>query len=85
MKSFFVALVALFSAVYLLNPTMGAIELIPDIVPFFGNLDEATAMAVLVACIRYFGYDISGFLGKKNKEKMRSAKVGKVMNVVDVD
>jgi len=77
MKSFFVALVAVFSAVYLLNPTAG-IDFIPDFLPFVGNLDEATAMAVLVACMRYFGFDIAGFFGKKTPE-LRSAK-GRVVD-----
>lgn len=80
MKSFFVALSALFSVIYLLNPTFGMIELIPDALPVIGNLDEATAMAILVACMRYFGYDISGFFGKKTPE-LRAAKG----RVVDAD
>ena len=71
MKSFLVALTAVFSVIYLLNPTFGMIELIPDAVPVIGNLDEATAMAILVACLRYFGYDISGFFGKKSPQHLR--------------
>jgi len=78
MKSFFVALIAVFSALYLLNPTAGFVELIPDNIPFFGNLDEATAMAVLVACMRYFGYDITRFFGKSQKKSAKDS-------VIDVD
>ena len=33
--------------IYLLNPTAGLLELIPDTLPFVGNLDDATA-AILV-------------------------------------
>jgi len=77
MKSFLVALTAIFSVVYLLNPTAG-IDFIPDFLPFVGNLDEATAMAILVACMRYFGFDIAGFFGKKTPE-LRSAK-GRVVD-----
>ena len=33
--------------IYLLNPTAGLLELIPDNLPFVGNLDDATA-AILV-------------------------------------
>ena len=68
MKSFVVAITAVLSALYLLNPTAG-VDIIPDFLPFVGNLDEATAMAVLVACMRYFGYDLAGFFGKKSSEK----------------
>lgn len=85
MKSFFVALAAAFSAVYLLNPTMGAVELIPDIVPVLGNLDEATAMAILVACMRYFGYDISGFFGKRKIDVRAGGLKSARGRVVDAD
>lgn len=40
-------------AVYLLNPTAGMLELIPDVVPGFGNLDEAGAAALLIFGLRY--------------------------------
>ncbi len=36
------------SIVYLLNPTGGIIELIPDNIPFLGNLDETTVAFLLV-------------------------------------
>ncbi len=69
MKSIFVILVAIISALYLINPTAGFIELLPDNIPFIGNLDEATAAAVLLACARYFGFDLSGFFGKKDESQ----------------
>lgn len=65
MKSLLVALVAILSALYLINPTAGIIEFLPDNLPFVGNLDEATAAAVLLACARYFGFDLSRFFGRK--------------------
>lgn len=43
-------LVIIFSIVgfvYILNPTAGVIELIPDIVPFVGNLDEGGAFLLI--------------------------------------
>jgi len=67
-KGFFVAIIALFCGFYLLNPTWGFIELIPDNVPFLGNLDEATAAAVLIACLRYFGYDLTRFWRRKPQQ-----------------
>ena len=65
MKGFFVALIALFCGFYLLNPTWGLLELIPDNFPIVGNLDEATAAAVLIACLRYFGFDVTRFWHRK--------------------
>lgn len=41
-------LLALISTGYLTNPTGGLIELIPDITPFIGNLDEAAATGLLI-------------------------------------
>ena len=37
---------------YLANPTLGTIELIPDVLPF-GNLDEGAAGATLVFALSY--------------------------------
>ncbi len=34
--------------IYIINPTAGVVEFIPDNVPFFGNIDEATATALLI-------------------------------------
>jgi len=68
MKSFFVFIAAACSVLYLLNPTAGILEVIPDNFPFIGNLDEATATAILLACARYFGFDLSKFFGKKSDD-----------------
>jgi uncharacterized membrane protein YkvA (DUF1232 family) len=64
-KGFFVALIGLLCGFYLLNPTWGVIEFIPDNIPFVGNIDEATAAAILIACLRYFGFDITRFWKRK--------------------
>lgn len=34
--------------IYIINPGAGVIELIPDLVPFVGNLDEAGATALVL-------------------------------------
>ena len=66
MRSFFrnslAAGFGLIALLYLLNPTAGIFELIPDALPIVGNLDEATATAVLLASLAHFGFDISGWL-----------------------
>ena len=59
MKKILVGLAGVLAALYLLNPTLGVFELIPDNIPFIGNLDEATATMVLIAAMRYFGWDVS--------------------------
>lgn len=40
-------LMAIAGLVYLLNPTAGILELLPDNLPLAGNLDEGAAMLLL--------------------------------------
>jgi hypothetical protein len=60
-KSLFVAVTGILSLLYLLNPTFGLAELIPDNFPLLGNLDEAAATTLLLACLAYFGVDLTRF------------------------
>jgi len=46
-----VYLLSIFGFVYLLNPTFGFFELIPDTLPIVGNLDEGAAALAL-----WYGY-----------------------------
>ncbi len=64
-------LVGLFGAlgvVYLINPTAGLIELIPDNLPVIGNLDEAAAVMLVISCLACFGIDLGGLFGRKPKK-----------------
>jgi uncharacterized membrane protein YkvA (DUF1232 family) len=38
----------LIGGIYIVNPGAGLLELIPDLVPFVGNLDEAGATALVL-------------------------------------
>ena len=67
-KSIAVIILGILSLLYILNPGAGIFELIPDNLPFIGNLDEATAVMVLLACLRYFGIDI-GNIFKRGESK----------------
>ncbi|MCK4507368.1 MAG: DUF1232 domain-containing protein [Desulfuromonadales bacterium] len=58
MKKPIVFCLGLLSALYILNPTAGLFEIIPDNLPFIGNLDEAAAVALLLLCLKYFGIDL---------------------------
>jgi len=52
-KSKFLSLLGLVvSVVYLLNPTAGVWELIPDNIPFLGNIDEAFFAWLLIDSIK---------------------------------
>lgn len=43
------------AVVYILNPTAGVFELLPDNLPGIGNLDEAGAVALLLLGLRRLG------------------------------
>ena len=58
MKKIAVFCLGLLSVLYLLNPTAGVFEILPDNLPFIGNLDEAAAVALLLICLRYFGIEL---------------------------
>ncbi len=66
LKNIVVIVIGLLSILYLLNPGAGVFELIPDNIPGLGNLDEATAVVLLLSCLRYFGVDITNVFRKKN-------------------
>lgn len=59
--------------VYLLNPTLGVFELIPDNTPLIGNLDEAAATVILLAALGHFGINIPQALtGRKSEDEIES-------------
>lgn len=64
-KTIFVALAGVVSAIYLINPTLGVFELIPDNLPVIGNLDEGAATALLLSSLAYFGWDMRTLFGRR--------------------
>ncbi|MCB0785690.1 MAG: DUF1232 domain-containing protein, partial [Flavobacteriales bacterium] len=50
---------------YLVNPTMGLFEFLPDNLPLVGNVDEATATMVLLGVLRYFGWDLTNLFSER--------------------
>ncbi len=66
MKKLGIILLGLFCLIYLLNPGAGIFELIPDNLPFIGNLDEAAALATLLMCLKYFGINLPDIFRRDN-------------------
>lgn len=64
MKKILIAFIGVLSALYLLNPGFGVFELIPDALPFVGNLDEGTAAFLLLSSLAYFGIDLRNVFGR---------------------
>lgn len=58
MKKPMVFCIGLLATIYILNPTAGFFEIIPDNLPLIGNLDEAAAVALLLMCLSYFGIEL---------------------------
>ena len=57
-KKIIYVILGIIALIYLVNPTAGFIEVIPDNIPFIGNLDEFAASALLIKAIRVvFGKD----------------------------
>ena len=71
-QSIIAAGAGIFSLIYLLNPTMGLAELIPDNIPIFGNLDEAAATTILIAAFAYFGLDVTRLFGRAAASSRRN-------------
>lgn len=53
---------AIIGLIYILNPTFGIFEFIPDTIPVIGNLDEGVAFMFILAGLVEF------FEGKKNRK-----------------
>ncbi len=66
MKKILVIVLGCIAALYLLNPSAGIFEFIPDNVPLIGNLDEGAACYLLYSCIEYLRGKKIGIFGEKN-------------------
>lgn len=75
LHSLFVAAAGTLSLLYLINPTAGVFEFIPDNFPIVGNIDEAAASAVLIAALAYFGLDATRLFKAGPKSASDTAKV----------
>jgi uncharacterized membrane protein YkvA (DUF1232 family) len=68
MKKTAVFCLGLLAALYILNPTAGLFEIIPDNLPVIGNLDEAAAVALLLICLKYFGIDLPNLFRRRQTD-----------------
>lgn len=62
LKSLIVWVAGAVSALYLLNLGFGIVELIPDNLPFFGNIDEFAASIFTLALLDKLGIDFERYL-----------------------
>ncbi|NND93516.1 MAG: DUF1232 domain-containing protein [Flavobacteriales bacterium] len=78
MKRFLIILSGLLALVYLLNPTAGIFEFIPDNIPGVGNLDEGMAAYVLISVISYLTGKEFGLFGAKKKEDTKPKEIDRM-------
>jgi hypothetical protein len=58
LKTIFILITGLLSALYLANIGAGIVEIIPDNLPGVGNLDEFIASLILLNSLAHFGLDL---------------------------
>lgn len=68
LKEMVILAVGFVALLYLLNPTLGLIEFIPDNFPLVGNLDEGAATALLLSTLAYYGIDLSRVFGTRARQ-----------------
>ncbi len=66
-KKFIAAVGVALGVIYILNPTMGVFELLPDALPIIGNLDEGAAVYLIFAGLRYLGLDLLKYFDRVRK------------------
>lgn len=71
MKNFIVFCLGLLAVLYLLNPGAGIFEILPDNLPFVGNLDEAAAVALLLMCLRHYGIELPDIFRREKEIKLK--------------
>lgn len=71
-KDLIVIGLAAVAGLYLINPTAGIFELLPDNLPLLGNIDEAAATLLLINAARYFGLDLTS-LGRRESNTSNTA------------
>ncbi len=69
MKSAIAWLAGVLCAMYLMNPTGGTIELLPDNLSLVGNLDELAACTIFLSSLRHFGVHVVRFFQGPAGEK----------------
>lgn len=51
-------MIAVIAGVYVVWPSIFP-DFVPDIVPIIGQIDDDTAVLVILSCFRYFGVDLT--------------------------
>lgn len=72
---------AILAIIYIINPTAGFVEFIPDNFPIIGNLDEAGAVLIIISAFRYFGIELADLFNSKDRVKKEEKNVIKIEKI----
>jgi uncharacterized membrane protein YkvA (DUF1232 family) len=72
---------AILAIIYIINPTAGFVEFIPDNFPIIGNLDEAGAVLIIVSAFKYFGVELADLFNSKEKVNKQESNVIKIEKI----
>ncbi len=70
LKEMVIVFLAVFAVVYLVFPTLGIFELIPDAIPIIGNMDEAVATLIILNTLNYYGLDLTNLYGSARRRRL---------------
>lgn len=69
-KDMFVLFLGAFATLYLMYPSFGIFELIPDAIPLIGSLDEAGATLLLLNVLSYYNIDVTHLFENSRKKRL---------------
>lgn len=76
--SWLVYLLSIIGVLYILNPTLGLLEFIPDNLPIIGNLDESVAVMLVLAGI------VEALEGKKYQKPKKNIEKDSSKEIVEI-
>ncbi|MEQ8674918.1 MAG: DUF1232 domain-containing protein [Aggregatilineales bacterium] len=68
-KDMMVLFLGAFSLIYLMYPSFGMFELIPDAIPLIGSIDEAGATILLMNVLNYYNIDVTNLFDNQRRKK----------------
>ncbi len=69
LKEMVIVFLGFFAVVYLMFPTLGVFELIPDAIPLVGSVDEAGATLILANVLSYYGIDLTRLFARREEDE----------------
>jgi len=76
--SWLVYLLSVIGVIYILNPTLGVLEFLPDNLPIIGNLDESVAVMLVLAGV------VEALEGKKHRKPKKKAEKDSNKDIIEI-